>query len=170
MPHRTFINALAAAILAGSCPGAFAATEIAKGFDCPANASPEKVVRFYIEKGVIHETPYEVLDAIKTFEVKPGYTAFGFDLVAIAGWQESAFFGRAPGTAPPVHFALIVKANPWELGKAVREHGIKPQQPNPRMTYPHVTITPYNSQYPQVLPTSADQHAAYSSVSCVPRI
>jgi hypothetical protein len=149
---------------------ALAATEVANGYKCAVGASPEKLIRAFIEKGALPRQPYEVADAIHAYAARPGLTAFGFPLVAVIGWQEnSEFFGRGPGTAPPVHFSLVVQASPWQLAGALRKQGISPASPRGKPTYPHVLVTSFNSDAPDTLPPGADARYVYAQVTCNPR-
>jgi hypothetical protein len=134
-------------------------------------ASPEKLVRTFLERDVIAAKPYEIMDAVHAFAAKPGHTAFGFPLVAVTAWQQnSEFFGRGPGTAPPVHFAFVVRANTWQLARAVRQTGIKTVRQGWLEPYPQVHVVGFNSENQDTLPPGADPRFAYAQVICSPRL
>lgn len=159
-------------ILLGTTPFvASAGTDVADGYRCTAGVSPEKVIRAFIERGFVATKPYEIVDAIHEFAAKPGNTAFGLPLIAVVGWEEnSAFFGRGPGTAPPVHFSFVVRANEWQLTNAVRHQGITVASRSYGGAYPNVRVQGFNSQVPDTLPPGTDPRFSYAQVVCSPRV
>jgi len=168
---RTVLSTVLAALMASATFPAYAGTEVAGGYRCTEKTSPEKVVRTFIDRGVIDQKPYQVLDQVRSYAAKPGNSAFGFPLVAVIGWQEdSRFFGRGPGTPPPVHFALVVRASEAQLTEAARQRGIEalPLQAAAGQ-YPTVRVSAFTDQGTDTLPAGADLAQGYALMSCNPR-
>jgi hypothetical protein len=171
MTSNLFCRTAAAFLLVAGCTATSSANEIANGYKCVAGSSPEKVIRAMVDRGVVVASPFEVADAVHSYSAKPGFTAFGFPLVAVSGWQEnSTFFGRGPGTAPPVHFSFVIRASRWQLAKAVGLYGNKFVQQGLDHPYPHVRVESFNSEVSDRLPPGANAQFAYAQVSCHPRI
>jgi hypothetical protein len=167
MPKTALMLVVASCALVS--PSAFS-REVAKGFNCPSNASPEKIVNAFIQGRAVDATPFDSADAVASFTAKPEITAFGLPLVAIVAWEEnSKLFGRGPGTAPPVHFALVVHANPWEASNALRKQGVQVASGTATERFPHIRVESHNSEYPDAPPKSASGKYAYTRISCHPR-
>jgi hypothetical protein len=167
MPRTTLLLAVASYALVSTSPFA---REVAKGFNCSPNTSPEKIVSAFIQGRAVEAKPFDSTDAVATFAAKSDVTAFGFQLVAIVAWEEnSKLFGRGPGTAPPVHFALVVQANPWEVRNVVRKQGVQLASGAAIERFPHIRVEGYNAEYPDALPTSANAKYAYTRIACHPR-
>lgn len=145
------------------------AREVAKEFNCPPSTSPEKIISAFIQNQAVEPKPYDSADGILSFAAKSGLTALGFPLVAITGWEEnSKMFGRGPGTAPPVHFAMIVQANAWQVRNAAKKQSIALAMTG-RMSYPRIEVQSFNAEHADTLPLSAKQEFAYASIACNPR-
>lgn len=129
------------------------------------------MVRDFRNKGFIEKAPYSTVDAIHSYAAQPGHTILGLPFVALVAWEEgSQFFGRGPGTSPGTHISLVVQANSWELGRAVREKGLKVTRSGSRLEYPAIRVSGFNSEYPDELPKRADPRFAYAELVCQPRL
>ncbi len=78
-------------------------------------------------------------------------------------------FGRGPGTAPPVHFAMIVQANAWQVRNAAKKQSIALAIPSRGMSYPRIEVQSFNAEHADTLPSSAKQEFAYTRIVCNPR-
>ena len=158
-------------VISIAASAASAATiEVANGYTCVSATNPGKVIRGLIAQRAIPAQPYNGDDGIKAFAVRSGFTAFGFPLIAVVGWDQS--FGRLPvGTAPPTHLSYVVRANVWQLASAVRKAGAKLNSKNESSrSPPRIHVGGFNSEGPDPLPPGAGTQFAYARVTCEPRL
>ena len=167
---RSLRIALVAGLVVG-CSTLALAKEVAMGFNCPASASPEKIVKAFIQGAAVQTKAYDNTDAVQSFAAKAGFTAFSFPLVAVVAWEDnSQFFGRGPGTAPPVHFAMVVQGQVWEVRNAVRKAGIKLLGRTNADSYPQVQVSAFNSDSQDPLPATVNPSLALTRIACHPRL
>lgn len=145
--------------------------EVAKGFNCPANTPPEKIITAFVAAGILEKSAFDSTDMVPTYGARPGFTAFTYPLVAVSGWSpDSKFFGRGPGTSPPTNIALIVQANAWQVKDALRSQNVDFKSGMPSENFPYIFVEPYGAEYTEPLPKGVNGSAAYTRVTCRPRL
>jgi hypothetical protein len=148
-----------------------APVEVAKGFSCLSSHKFDKPIGAFIQARILSQEPFDTTDGILSFAANEGFTAFGYPLVSVESWDtDSTLFGRLPGTAPPVHFSLVVRAVPWKVRGALKSQGIAVQQPRAKPAYPYIIVEGFNFESQEALPAGADEATAYSRVTCYPRL
>ena len=147
-----------------------ASSEIANKYACSASLSPERLVKVFIDKGIVGKDWYANEDSVAYYSAKPGFTAFGLPLVAIAAFEEgSSFFGRSPGTSPGNSFALVVQSNVVQTSNALRS--LKIEIPGGSGgNYPSLAVGSFASSSSDPLPKSANPRLIYTQVLCLPRV
>jgi hypothetical protein len=138
---------------------ALAADHNLVGFKCHKTTEPEKFVRAWIDHGYVLPASYVNVDGSPYYSVKPGWTFYGFPLVAITGWAEGGYFERMPvGTEPPKFLQIVVQGQTPDVWNKLREGGA--EFGSSRM----MDIRNFSDP----LPPKANPHYAYVSITCYP--